>query len=77
MARSGADWKRVRAVFEDALDVAAEEREAWVAAACSGDDALLAAVEAHRRTLESGAAGDLAALRRAMRVDPALAFSGV
>ncbi len=36
----GADWRRVRQVFEDALDVDAAQREAWLARACAGDESL-------------------------------------
>lgn len=43
-------WTRVRALFEDALDLVADEREAWVRRACGDDEALAAEVLALLRT---------------------------
>jgi tetratricopeptide (TPR) repeat protein/predicted Ser/Thr protein kinase len=46
-------WSRAAALFDDALDVGPGERDAWLAARCAGDAALLAEVrgllEAHDR----------------------------
>ena len=47
-------WRRADAVFQNAIERPAEEREAFVARACAGDDALLAAVRALMAADESG-----------------------
>jgi serine/threonine protein kinase len=59
----GVEWKRVRAIFERALDVAPERRAALLDAACDGDaelrrevEALLAARERAGNLLEAPAA---------------------
>ncbi|MEX1025600.1 MAG: hypothetical protein WD226_11050, partial [Planctomycetota bacterium] len=39
-------WVRVRALLEEALDLPAAERPAWLAAACGSDAALRADLEA-------------------------------
>ncbi len=40
------DWARARAVFEEALEIGADQRTSFVRGACGGDDALRAEVEA-------------------------------
>ncbi|HMX28279.1 MAG TPA: hypothetical protein PKC13_22015, partial [Blastocatellia bacterium] len=39
------DWKRVRELFDAALERPAAERAAWLAQSCGGDEALQANVE--------------------------------
>ena len=67
------DWKRVSQLVADALELPSEERPAWLATACAGDEALhrevasLLAAEAHagsflqRSALASTGAADLIA----------------
>ena len=39
-------WQRVQAVFHDAVEYPADQREAFLAAACDGDDELMREVRA-------------------------------
>jgi len=43
---SGERWQRVKTVFQEAMDRPADERAAWVAAACAGDTEVRSQVEA-------------------------------
>ncbi|MFN0151923.1 MAG: tetratricopeptide repeat protein [bacterium] len=47
-------WQRADAIFQEAIDVPREAREAWLASACAGDAELLAAVRALLAADESG-----------------------
>lgn len=42
---NSANWQKVKTIFHDALDLTAEERAAFLANACDGDDALRREVE--------------------------------
>ena len=44
MSGATLDWSRIKALFAQALDKPADSRDAWLAAQCSGDEALLAEV---------------------------------
>ncbi|HSC10757.1 MAG TPA: serine/threonine-protein kinase, partial [Rhodanobacteraceae bacterium] len=44
MSGATLDWSRIKALFAQALDKPADSRDAWLAAQCSGEEALLAEV---------------------------------
>ena len=61
------EWERLKAVFQGALDQPPGSRDAWLAQACGGDEALLGEARALLRTHDT----DAGFLEEPARLDPA------